>query len=420
MAKVHQLSSREARRIAVRAQLLTADRPTDLLDTVRQLTTLQLDPVSAVAPAADLVLWTRLGPAYRPDDLKTALKDRRVIELSAFLRPAEDVALYRAQMAAWPGGAGGLPPRHARGRDWVAANDRARRDILARLRDGGPLTSRDLPDSCDVPWESTGWTNNKNVTRLLDFMAARGEVAVAGRKGRDRLWDLAERVYPDDPAVPLEEAVRERDRRLLRSLGISRPTGQESMFGSGGANAPGEPVTVEGVRGTWRVDPALLDGSADAPFEGRAALLSPFDRLVYLRNRALELFGFEYQLEMYKPAASRRWGYYALPILYGDKLVGKLDATADRASGVLTVSAVHQDVAFTPEMSAAIDAEIASLAAWLNLDLRRAAALPSAHAEGSPPLPAGRAPRRHPGPATDQPAADRPARNGAATHSPPA
>jgi uncharacterized protein len=402
MAKVHQLSNREARRIAVRAQLLTAKRPTDLLDTVSRLTTLQLDPVSAVAPAADLVLWTRLGPAYRRDDLKTALKDRRVIELSAFLHPAEDMALYRAQMAAWPGGADGLAPRHTRGRDWVAANDRARRDILARLRDSGPLTSRDLPDRCDVPWESTGWTNNKNVTRLLDFMAARGEIAVAGRKGRDRLWDLAERVYPDDPVVPLEEALQERDRRLLRSLGISRPTGQESMFASGGANAPGEPVTVEGVRGTWRVDPALLDGSADAPFEGRAALLSPFDRLVYLRNRALELFGFEYQLEMYKPAASRRWGYYALPILYGDELVGKLDATADRASGVLTVSAVHQDVAFTPEMSAAIDAEIASLATWLNLDLRRVAALSSRHGEGPPPLPAGRAPRRHPRPAADR------------------
>jgi uncharacterized protein YcaQ len=370
MTKPHTLTRHDARRIAVRAQLLTAERPTHLLDTVRRLTTLQLDPVSAVAPAADLVLWTRLGSAYRPEDLQAALRDRRIIELSAFLYPAEDMALYRAEMAAWPGGAGG--PRHTRGRDWVAANDRARRDILARLRDGGPLTSRDLPDHCDLPWESTGWTNNKNVIRLLDFMVARGEVAVAGRKGRDRLWDLAERVYPGDPVVPLEEAVRERDRRLLRSLGICRPTGQESMFASGGANAPGEPATVEGVRGTWRVDPDVLDGSSGTPFAGRAALMSPFDRLVYLRARALELFGFEYHLEMYKPAASRRWGYYALPILYGDRLVGKLDATADRKTGTFTVNAIHQDIPFTADMSAAIDAEIAGLASWLGLDLRRA------------------------------------------------
>ena len=362
------------------------------------------------------MLWTRLGPAYHLADLRTALADRRIIELSAFLYPAEDMALHRAQMAAWPGGLGGPAPRHARQRDWVAANDRARRDILARLRDNGPLTSRDLPDTCELPWQSTGWTNDKNVTKLLDFMAARGEVAVAGRKGRDRLWDLADRVYPADPVVPLEVAVRERDRRLLGSLGLSRATGQESMFTSGGPDAPGEPATVEGVRGTWRVDPALLDGSAS--FEGRAALLSPFDRLVYLRTRALELFGFDYQLEMYKPAAKRRWGYYALPILYGDELVGKLDATADRTSGVFGVSAVHQDVEFTAEMSAAVDAEIAALAAWLNLDLRRAAPLPSAHGMRPPPLQAGRASRRHPRTAADRCTPVGPGRNGAPAYPP--
>ena len=111
----------------------------------------------------------------------------------------------------------------------------------------------------------------------------------------------------------------------------------------------------------------------DGAFEGRAALLSPFDRLAHNRVRAEELFEFEYQLEMYKPAASRRWGYYALPILYGDRLVGKLDATADRKASVLTVNAIHQDVPFTAEASAAIDAEIAGLASWLNLDVHRAA-----------------------------------------------
>ena len=128
---------------------------------------------------------------------------------------------------------------------------------------------------------------------------------------------------------------------------------------------------VEGVRGEWQVDPAYLDGPAGLaePFEVRAALLSPFDRLVHDRVRAADLFEFEYQLEMYKPVASRRWGYYALPILYGDRLVGKLDAAADRKAGVLTVNAVHEDVPFTAEMAEAINAEIADLAAWLNLDL---------------------------------------------------
>jgi uncharacterized protein YcaQ len=122
---------------------------------------------------------------------------------------------------------------------------------------------------------------------------------------------------------------------------------------------------VEGVRGAWRVDPAQLG----QPFSGRAALLSPFDRLVHDRKRMVELFEYDYQLEMFKPVAKRRWGYFALPILFGDRLVGKLDAAADRRSGVLRVSAIHEDVAFTKAMTAAIGREIKDLARWLRMDL---------------------------------------------------
>jgi uncharacterized protein YcaQ len=204
-------------------------------------------------------------------------------------------------------------------------------------------------------------------------MVGRGEVAVAGRKGRERLWDLAERVYPDHPVVPAAEAARERDRRRLRALGIARVTGPAQPFEPSVVGAAGEPAVVEGVRGEWQVDPAYLDGPAGRaePFEPRAALLSPFDRLVHDRARAADLFEFEYQLEMYKPVANRRWGYYALPILYGDELVGKLDAAADRKAGVFTVNAVHEDVPFTADMAEAVNAEIAALAAWLNLELVR-------------------------------------------------
>jgi hypothetical protein len=371
MPTVHQLSRQDARRVAVRAQMLTSERPPDLLTAVRRLTMLQLDPVSAVAPSADLVAWSRLGAAYHPDDLKAAVASQSVIELRAFLRPAEDIAAYRAEMAAWPG-AGELRDWQVFIREWVAANDKCRLDILARLAAGGPLQSRELPDSCEMPWQSTGWTNNKNITRLLEFMVSRGEVAVAGRKGRERLWDLAERVYPDHQVLPLAEAARQRDQRRLAALGIARTSGPETgtmepaIVGEGA----GEPAEIEGVKGQWRVDPSYLDGIVGPAFEGRAALLSPFDRLVHDRVRALEVFEYEYQLEMYKPAAKRRWGYYALPVLYGDRLVGKLDATADRKAGVLTVNAIHQDVPFTQEMSAAIGAEIASLAAWLGLDVK--------------------------------------------------
>jgi uncharacterized protein YcaQ len=362
---VHTLSRTDARRIAIRAQLLDASRPVELLDVVRRLSLLQIDPTAAVAPNADLVAWSRLGSSYRPSDLDGALAKQTLLELRGMIRPAEDLALYRAEMAEWPGH-GELSPWREHQRDWVLANDACRLDILDRLETSGPLPSRDLPDTCWVPWKSSGWTNNRNVTQLLEFMVLRGEVAVAGRSGSERLWDLAARVYPDDPMVPAGEALRIRNERRLRSLGLARLRGPECPVEPADVGEVGEPAVVEGVRGAWRVDPAQLG----QPFAGRAALLSPFDRLIHDRKRMVELFEFDYQLEMYKPAAKRRWGYFALPVLYGDRLVGKVDATADRTAGVLRVDAIHQDVPFTKTMSAAIGREIKDLARWLGLELR--------------------------------------------------
>ncbi len=363
---VHQLSRVDARRIAVRAQLLDRARPAELRDVLRQLTLLQIDPIAAVAPNADLVAWSRLGSAYSPAELTGALDKRSLIELRAMIRPAEDLALYRADMAGWDTAKlGDQPGWRASTRDWVRDNDACRRDILDRLTASGPLPSRDLPDTCARPWKSSGWTNDRNVSQLLEMMVLRGEVAVAGRIGGDRLWDLATRIYPDDPIVPAVEARRTRNERRLGALGIARARGPECPVEPLDVGEVGEPATVEGVRGTWRVDPAQIG----QPFEGRTALLSPFDRLVHDRKRMVELFEFDYALEMYKPAAKRRWGYFALPILHGDQLVGKVDATADRKAGALRVDAIHQDVPFTRRMTTEVRREIDDLARWLDLDL---------------------------------------------------
>jgi len=351
---MHKLSRAQGRRIAIRAQLLDAARPDNLFDLVHGLAMVQHDQTAAVVPSAHLVAWSRIGSGYSPADLTKALEDRTLIELRGMIRPAEDIALHRAEMAAWPG-PGKLLRWQENLRDWVRANDGCRRDILARLDADGPLTTRELPDTCTVPWRSSGWNNNRNRDRLLDLMVQRGEVALAGRRRGDRIWDLAERVYPDDPVVPLEEALRRRDERELAAMGLvrGRSTQVEPFVG--------EPAEVEGVRGRWRVDPAQLD----QPFVGRVALLSPLDRLVLDRKRMTDLFEFDYQLEMYKPAKQRRWGYWALPILVDDQLVGKVDATADRKAGVLRVDAIHEDVAFD---EAAVGAELAELADWLGLD----------------------------------------------------
>jgi uncharacterized protein YcaQ len=354
---MHALTKAQARRIAVRAQLLDSPRPTDLLEVVQWLTLLQIDPTAAIAPSADLVLWSRLGATYRPEDLKRALEKRTLFELDALIRPTGDLGLYLA-------GADERPAyEHTRG--WLRDNDRFRRDILKKLRSSGPLSSRELPDTAAVPWSSSGWTQNRNVTQMLEILANRGEVAIAGRVGRERLWDLPERVYPSGVAVPsVEEAERAKDERRLGSLGIARARARAMPMEPIHVGKAGEPAVVEGVKGEWRVDPARLGEE----FEGRTALLSPFDRLIHDRTRTEELFDFEYTLEMYKPAAKRRWGYFALPILYGDRLVGKLDATADRKASVLRVYAIHEDVEFTRALAKGVQTELEDLARWLGLE----------------------------------------------------
>jgi uncharacterized protein YcaQ len=355
---VHRLTKAQARRIAVRAQLLGARRPTDLVEVVRHLTLLQVDPTAAIAPSADLVAWSRLGSTYRPAQLKHALEEERTLfELDALVRPMDDVGLHLA-------GASGLPS-YERSRAWLRDNDAFRGDVLEVLKRSGPLPSRDIPDTSVVPWASTGWTNNRNVTQMLEFLMMRGEVAISGRVGRERLWDLPERVYRAHVVVPpLEEAQRIKNERRLASLGIARAKGTKMPLEPIDVGQAGEPAVVEGVKGEWRVDPATLVDE----FEGRTALLSPFDRLVYDRTRALELFDFEYTLEMYKPSAKRRWGYFALPILHGDRLVGKLDAIVDREASVLRVNAIHEDVKFTRAIAKAVDAEIEDLASWLGVE----------------------------------------------------
>jgi uncharacterized protein YcaQ len=358
---VHHLSRRDARRAAVRAQLLEAERPADIIETVDALTVVNIEPTAAIAPSADHILWSRLGWPYQPADLTRLVEDdRAVFEWGGFYRPMTDLPLIRPLMRDRPHGQDA--------KDWLAANDRFRRDILERLRSEGPLRPADIPDTAQVSWRSSGWTNNRNTLQMLEMLVWRGELAISGRDAKGRLFDLAERVYPQDlPVLDDEEAARERAERRLGSLGLARAKGISQPFEPIDVGTVGEAATVDDVEGEWRVDPRALE--ALDGFEGRVALLSPFDRLVFDRDRLRDLFGWEYLLEMYKPAVKRRWGYFALPILYEDRFVGKLDAKADRKAGVLRVNAIHEDEQFTAAVSAGVDAEIRDLARWLGLEV---------------------------------------------------
>lgn len=359
-----ELSRRDARRLAVHAQLLAAPQPRDLLEVFAHLDGVQADMTAYIAPSADLVCHSRIT-GYRPSDLDALIDVGALVELRGMLRPVDDIALYLDEMAHWPG----VDPHRDWQLDnqlWLEANDAARREVLAALRSDGPLTTSELPNVCDVPWKSSGWTDDKTLQALLNMMVQRGEVAVAGRQGRNPLWDIASRVYDDVRPVPVQEAFAERARRQLRSLGIMRPAFFSMLGLRTEVEPPGPLATVEGLRGRWWIDERLLD----EPFRGRTVLLSPLDRLVFDRKRMGELFEFDYQLEMYKPKAKRRFGYFALPVLHGDRLVGKVDAESKPAEGVLDVYAVHRDIEFGDRLEWAVHREIRSLATMLGLEAR--------------------------------------------------
>ncbi|WP_414843689.1 DNA glycosylase AlkZ-like family protein [Microbacterium sp. Root180] len=346
----------------MRAQLLSADRPAGIVETVDALTVVNIEPTAAIAPSADLILWSRLGWPYQPADLARLVEeDRAIFEWGGFYRTMADLPLLRPEMA--------VRPQSREAREWLTANAVFRQEVLDRLRADGPLRPPDIPDTAQVSWRSSGWTNNRNTLQMLEMLVLHGDVAIAARDAGGRLFDLAERVYPSDaPALAPEDAARERAERRLTSLGIARAKSIAQPVEPVDVASVGEEAAVQGVSGTWRVDRAAL---ADLDrFAPRTALLSPFDRLVFDRRRLEDLFEYEYLLEMYKPASKRRWGYFALPILHGDRFVGKLDAKADRKSGVLVVNAIHEDTPFDLSTSEAVHHEIRDLARWLGLEVR--------------------------------------------------
>ena len=354
-----ELSRREARQIAVRAALLDAARPEDVLGMVRGIAMLRVELTTTVAPAADHIAWSRLGQSYRPEDLMQTQGFGLLFERGWMLRPMSDLGLYLAGMRTWAD--------RANARGWMDANADFAHGILDRIADLGPLTSRDIPDEAFIPWPSTGWTNNRNVTQMLECLHMTGELAVVGRAGRLRIWDLADRVFPHVDEVSADEARRVRSERLLTACGVMRDSIAVSPTELHGVAPVGVPVTIEGVPGRWRVDPEQLG----QPFDGRTSILSPFDRLMTDPQRVARLFEFDYTLEMYKPAVTRVWGQFALPILHGDSLIGKLDARSDYDAGRFVIHRVHEDVPFTKSVRAAVDHEIESFASWLRLKVER-------------------------------------------------
>ncbi len=300
--------------------------------TVRRLDFLQLDPISTVAPAAQLVLWSRLGCRYDPGELDRLLwHERKLIEWDAFVYPADDLPLLKALMR-----------RRDRALDrrliaWLKQNASFRRYVLKELERRGPLLSREIEDHLHTRRSPHRWWGERKMGLMLGVLNARGVVAVVGRRGRQRLWDLAERWYPETETVPLPTARRLLLERRRRSLG----------------------VWLE--RGRLHVHP----DADDRPVPRRTTLLGPFDRLIHDRDRAEALWGFRYRIEIYVPAAKREYGYYVLPILHGDRLIGRIDPVYDRTAGVLRVNAVYAQPGAPADAWPAVGKALDGLAAWL-------------------------------------------------------
>lgn len=368
-----ELSLPEARRIAVAAQLLHGNAPTTVTDVVRALGSVQVDPVATVARAEQMVLFSRLGP-YDIEQLDSALAGGELYEYWAHLVPTSDYGIHRETMRRYPRGDAA---RSRYVREWLRANSAFRRYVLRELGRRGPLRSRDLEDRAAVPWQTGGWNDGKGVGRMLDVLWFGGEITIVGREGNERIWDLAARHLPSgEPRWPAREIARAIVERGLRRKGVARrrefgwtfdgvPPGADTAWRGLVRDGTAVPVHVSGLGGEWWAHRELLE---QAPGRPRTVLLSPFDRLVYDRERTLELFGFAYRLEMYVPQAKREYGYYVLPILHGTELIGRTEPVFDRRTRVLRINGVWNERGAPGAAGPAVRGAIDELARWLGAE----------------------------------------------------
>jgi uncharacterized protein len=382
-----------ARRLAIAKQRLSGrpprSSPASVLDVVRAIRCVQLDPISVVARSPLLVLRSRL-PSFRPEHLDRLLwRDRSLFEYwahAASIVLSDDYAIHRYLMRNYP-----LPG--SRFAEWAVGNDALRRSILREIGRRGPLRLRDLDgNAVSEAWVSTGWTRDRNVDQMVRFLWVQGRVMVARRRGLEKWWDRADRVLPPEAlaARPLRDAdVTRRAAELsLRGLGVATPAHIKGHFTMD--RYPGLPVALERLErsgaierveivdgagrlpGTWYVhrdDLALLERIERGHREPRTTLLSPFDNLIHDRKRSALLFGLDYRMEIYVPRAQRRYGYYAMPLLDGDRFVGRIDAALDRETARLVVKAARPEPDVRPTASNAepVARALEELASWLGV-----------------------------------------------------
>lgn len=357
-----------------------------LLEMVRRIRCIQLDPTNVVARTQLLVPYSRIG-RYDPALLDRLMwTDKSLFHYwahAASVVLTEDYPIHRRQMIAWLSGETQWAHRV---REWMAANQALRRHVLGELRRRGPLRTRDFEDRSVHAWGSSGWTDQRNVGRMLDFLWAQGKVMVAGRVGVERLWDVAERWWPEwmpRERLSPEQAVARAARISLRCLGVGTRKHVSDHFIRG--SYPGLAkrmellehrgeildVDVEGLGGgRWflhQEDLPLVEELEKNNWEPRTVLLSPFDNLICDRARTEALFGFHYRIEIYVPKNKRRYGYFSMPVLHGDRLIGRVDPSLDRKANRLVINSAHGEDSTdrSRRTAGSVKGAIEEMAQWL-------------------------------------------------------
>jgi uncharacterized protein YcaQ len=382
-----------ARQVVITAQYLAGPRPGSdadgVMEVINRLGCLQLDPINVVARSHLLVLWSRLGN-YDPALLDTLLwQEHRLFEYwahAASIVLTEDYPIHQMKMNSY---AKDSSQWSQRVRAWMEQNDTLCVSILDALRERGPLRSRDFEDNSVIAWQSSGWTHGRNVSRMLDFLWMQGQILVAKRIAGEKWWDLAQRCLPTwvsyEP-IPEREVVRQAAQKSLRALGVAterhiteyftqnRYPGLSSVLAE--LESAGHIVKVRiqdedgELPGTWFIHTDFLPMIEQLAviWEPRTTLLSPFDNLICNRRRTQLLFDFSYQSEIYTPKDKRRFGYYVMPLLHGDQLIGRIDPALNRAQRTLVINAIHTEpnVPITSEMGHAVTNAIQELARFLN------------------------------------------------------
>jgi hypothetical protein len=383
------LSLQDARRIAIRAQRLAGARPPataeGLMEIARSIRVIQIDSIAvAGAPTQYLVPFSRLGPYDRAILDRLAFVDRRLFHYlahAASLVLTEDFPIFAATMRPYSKRTDKWAFRAA---EWMEANAALRQQVLKAIRKRGPVRSRDLEDTATDSWRSTGWTAGRNVNQMLERLWVQGDITVVGRDGNQRLWDLADRWFPAwTPRKRLPMRARS-DRAVelsLRALGVATERQVYDHFTRGAYEdlkgslrrlvdrGEAVPATVAGRRGFY-VHRDHVDHQG-APWRGRTVLLSPFDNLIADRARTKMLFDFDFGIEIYVPAAKRKRGYYVLPILSGDRLVGSADVKFDRSARRLVVEKLLFEEGYG--MTAAIQRAIDELETFVSANSSSAA-----------------------------------------------